>query len=203
MKSSDISKAIWIPVLIGVVIAAVVLTIPSHSHDIRQAHEAAAAATLKSGIFAAEVQFQAEAMLDQDGNGTGEYALLSELGGLRAVGRCAPGQLRFLPGPLAAGAVAVHYRYAVFLPDGAGGALSEPAGSGPRPAAGAAAAAQQERQFVAYGWPDDAEAGRYAFAIMEDGVVRKLPWTGQPPAWNALFGGKGWGATPVWPANAR
>lgn len=203
MRSTELSPVVWVPVLAIAIIGLVALTLPSHRHDHVPAYEAAAAATLKSGIFPAEVQFQAMPLLDQDRNGVGEYGLLSELSGRRGVGRLAPAEVRLLTGPLARGDAANRYRFALYLPDGTGGALAEPAGPGPRSMPDKAALAQQERHFIAYAWPADAASGRYMFAITESGVVRSVPRQDQPPAWNAVLGGKGWDAEPVWPPFTR
>lgn len=203
MRSSELSPVVWVPVLAIAIIGLVALALPSHRHDHVPANEAAAAATLKSGIFPAEIQFQATPFLDQDQNGVGEYGLLSELSGRRGVGRLAPGEVRLLAGPLAMGDAAGRFRFALYLPDGSGGALAEPASSGPRSMPSKAALAQQERHFIAYAWPADAASGRYMFAITESGVVRYAPRQDQPPSWNAAMGGKGWDADPVWTPFAR
>lgn len=203
MRSTELSPVVWVPVLAIAVIGIGVIALPSHRHDHVPANEAAAAATLKSGIFPAEIQFQAMPLLDQDQDGVGEYGLLSELSGRRGVGRLAPGEVRLLAGPLAMGDSANRYRFALYLPDGNGGALAEPAGPGPRSMPGTAALAQQERHFIAYAWPVDAASGRYMFAITESGVVRYARRQEQPPAWNAAMGGAGWDADPVWPPFAK
>lgn len=203
MRSTELSPVVWVPVLAIAIIGIVALALPSHGHDHVPANEAAAAATLKSGIFPAEIQFQATPLLDQDQNGVGEYALLSELSGRRDVGRLAPGEVRLLTGPLAVGDAAGRYRFALYLPDGAGGALTEPAGPVPRSMPSKASVAQQERHFIAYAWPVEAAFGRYMFAITESGVVRYAQRQEQPPAWNAAMGDRGWDADPVWPPFAK
>lgn len=158
----------------------------------------AAAATLKAGVFPAQVQFQGGSWIDQDGDGTGEYGLLSELSGRRPTGTAC----RLLQGPLGSGDLAHHYRYAIWLPDGAGGALGEPEGMAARPALAAAAPAQA-RHFRAYAWPDGTGSNKRMFCIDETGVLRAADWKGAPPGWDAVTGGKGWGAAPVWPQFAR
>jgi hypothetical protein len=203
MRSSELSPVVWVPVLVIAIIGVGVLALPSHRHDHVPAYEAAAAATLKSGILPAEIQFQAMPLLDQDQNGVGEYALLSELSGRRGVGRLAPGEVRLLTGPLAKGDVSSRYRFVVYLPDGNGGAFAEPATPGPRSMPSKASLALQERHFIAYAWPADAASGRYMFAITESGVVRYAPRQDHPPSWNAAMGDKGWDADLAWPPFAR
>jgi len=178
------------------------IAIPSLLESRNSANEAAAAASLKSGLFPAEILFQSGAYHDADGDNVGEFGLLSEISGRRGAGQIKPGELSFVAGPLARGDEANGYRFAVWLPDGAGGAVGEPAGGDPRPAKPAAANAQ-ERRFVIYAWPSAAGQGATMFALTPDGEVRSAPWTGEAPAWNALFGGQGWEAAPTWPKYAK
>ncbi len=152
-----------------------------------------AMATLK-GIVPAELSFQAGAYVDQDGNGSGEFGLLSELGGARATANAPQGTLSLVNETLAAGETG-GYRFTVFLPDGAGAALGEPDGDAPRPAA-KAAAREQEQHFIAYAWPESGKG--QMFAVTEAGTVYAAPAAGEAPKWNALFGGQGWGAAPTW-----
>ncbi len=153
------------------------------------ANEPMAAATLRSGIFPAEVQFQAGTYVDADGNGVGEYGYLNELTGLRVtsqVGEHAEGSLQLLPKSMDNGGPNSSYRYAIFLPDGQGGALSEPDGNAKRPVV-AAAARDQEKYFIAYAWPESRDQGRRMFAITQNGVVLSAPFDGTAPAWNAAL----------------
>lgn len=181
-------------VALPAVIAAI--AIPNLLESRVTANEAAAAATLKSGVFASQVQFQAGGYQDADGDGVGEYGLLSELSGRRAVGTIEAGKLQFLGGPLARGDVANGYRYAGYLPDGAGGAIAEPAEAGARPAQ--ARVDDQERLWVAYAWPQSLETGRRMFAIDQIGQVYVRPWDGEAPAWSSLYAGGAWGGKAVW-----
>ncbi len=165
--------------------------------DLPDAAAAAAVGVLTTQLLPGEQAFQKGAYLDQDGDGKGEFGLLSELAGLRATPSTPTGVLQLVDAQLAGGAVD-GYRYAIFLPDGRGGAMSEPAGAAPRPA-NLAAAKQQARHFVAYAWPVAASAaGGRMFAITEAGVVYSAPASGHAPAWNELFAGAGWEAAPSW-----
>lgn len=159
--------------------------------------EPLAAATLRVGIAAGQQQFKAGGYLDQDGDGAGEYGFLGELGGLRPTPTAKAGLLQLVDPQLAAGGPENGYRFAVFLPDGAGGALAEPAGIQQR-ALNAGAAKAQAKRYVAYAWPDEAGPGKRMLAITEAGQVFAAPFDGTPPAWNALFGGGTWEAAPTW-----
>ena len=59
--------------------------------------------------------------------------------------------------------------------------------------------------FVAYAWPTNSSYGRRIFAITQEGkVYASLPAKSQvAPAWNDLFGGKGWHDPVVWLAWRR
>jgi len=158
---------------------------------------AAAVTVMTTQLLPGELAFQKGAYLDQDGDGKGEFGLLSELCGLRATPNAPAGVLQLVDGQLAGGPVD-GYRYAIFLPDGKGGAVNEPAGAGPRPA-NLVAAKQQALHFVAYAWPVAAAAvGGRMFAITEAGVLYSAPASGRMPAWNELFAGAGWDTAPSW-----
>jgi hypothetical protein len=149
---------------------------------------------LRSVVFPAEVQFQAGGYIDQNGNGIGEYGLLSELSGRRPVNANNP-TIALLDGPLAKGAVADGYAYAVYLP-ATNGRVAEDGKKEVR-AAIAANAELQEHAFVAYAWPVRVKTGKM-YALTADGAVYEADFAGQPPAWNAVFGGKGWQDAPTW-----
>lgn len=173
------------------------IAIPNLMESRVAANEAAAGATLRSGVFPAQVQFQAGAYMDQDGDNVGEYGTLAELAGRQKTGKVEAGQIHLLMGPLAAGDTASGYRYRMFLPDGAGGAITSD--GAPRAALPAAADAQ-ERSFIVYAWPMSRETGRRMFALAADGQLRSQPWDGAEPAWNAALG-DGWDGEPTWPAD--
>jgi hypothetical protein len=154
--------------------------------------DANAIEALGSMLFPAQFQFQGGAYADQDGDGIGEYATLSELMGKRP----APGRVQAeqLAEGFADDGTRDGYRFTVFLPDAKGGAL---AGEGGRKADKAAADAQ-ERAFVIYAWPVEAAGGARAFAVDQTGVVYEAPYTGKAPAWNELYSGQGWDGVPAW-----
>ena len=184
------------------------IAIPNLLESRVTANEAAAAATLKSGVFPAEIQFQAGGYRDLDHNNVGEYGFFSELAGGPVTGRSDHIPLRLLvpserwlkPAPEVNG-----YHFALFLPDGKNGAFGADEAV---PPTAAEAAHAGERDFIAYAWPVDASTGRKVFAITASGTVyataaRDLH--GEAPAWNALFGGegKGWQDAPVWQPSKR
>jgi hypothetical protein len=165
--------------------------------DLPDTAAAAAVTVMTTQLLPGEQAFQKGVYLDQDGDGKGEFGLLSELAGLRATPSAPAGVLQLIDAQLAGGPVD-GYRYAIFLPDGKGGAVSEPAGAAPRPA-NVAAAKEQARHFVAYAWPvAAAAAGGRMFAITETGVLYSAPASGHVPAWNELFAGAGWETAPSW-----
>jgi hypothetical protein len=173
------------------------LAFTKRTADLPDAAAAAAVGVMTTQLLPGELAFQKGAYLDQDGDGKGEYGLLSELSGLRATPNAPIGALQLVDSQLAAGAVD-GYRYAIFLPDGKGGAIAELAGAAPR-APNLAAAREQARHFVAYAWPVAAAApGGRMFAITEAGVLYSAPASGRAPAWNELFAGAGWETPPSW-----
>lgn len=198
----NLPKAVWVPGLVlcsGMLIWA---AWPRYSGCTASAQSSAASA-LKSGVFPAEYMFQRELILDQDGDGVGEYGLLSEVSGRRKVGSHEIGNIKLLQLPFTKDWTANGYCFAIYLPDGRGGSISDPAELGPRLPGAAQAIKDQERRFVAYAWPTDRNVGQRMFAITESGLVRSVAWDGQRPAWNAVFGGLGWEVFPTWSVDGR
>ncbi len=157
--------------------------------------EVQAVSELKTTILPAEVKFQAALYLDQDGNGVGEYGLLSELGGARTV---AGAPALSLVGPDLAAGSANGYHFAVYLPDADGAMLQESDDISEARTKDEKAASLQEHHWVAYAWPEDDHGGKRMFAITPDGVVRQALFLGDPPVWSDVFGGAGWDAKPAW-----
>lgn len=158
--------------------------------------EQKAIANLESVVFPAEIQFQSSAYLDQDGDKTGEYATLAELTGtVPPAGKTETEALfAYKPGEALDG-----YIYAIYLPDGKGGALSSDTKARK---ADKAAADAQEQHFVIYAWPADKTHSRM-FAIDQSGAPYEQPFTGEKPVWNSLYGGQGWDSVPAWQSVAR
>ena len=140
-------------------------------------NESAAATTLMSGIFPAQIQFQAGCYQDADGDTIGEYGTLGQLSGreVPSGGK----KLQLVTGALAKGDIAQGYRFQVFLPESADA---------------------QEKHFVVYAWPLSSGQGR-PLALLENGIVYASPTAVEAngPAWNAVFDGKEWGSAPAWP----
>ena len=160
-----------------------------------------AAALLKSGILPAERQFQLQRLLIEGNADSGSYAYISELSGLAPVdGR----SLGLIPPVFHASQAAGEnqissgwdYDFAIYLPEGPDTASCDPFPAmrhGTNEGVG-----MRTRFFVAYAWPKKAEKHDLLFAMAQDGVLysRKVVegTIGRPPPWNALTGGKGWGA---------
>ncbi len=147
----------------------------------------------------AEAAFKARKILDRNHDGQGEYGLLSELGGSRAI--VGAEAQHFVPANLATGMLN-GWHYEVFIPDGHGGGMGEPDGQAAR-ALDNGAAASQERHWVAYAWPDDPAKGDRILALLPDGVVRSVPYHAKAdvPEWSDVFGGgNSWEAKAVWAA---
>ncbi len=169
----------------GIAIPAIIaaIAIPNLLESRKTANESAAVATLKSGVLPAQIQFQAGGYMDQDRDGTGEYGFFQELAGGPIAGQGADLKVNLMtadfntPEPEKNG-----YRYAIFLPDGQGGATAERLGVR-KPDAKAADA--QEKRFVVYAWP--VEGGGRMFAITQAGQVHAspVPSEGEAPACSA------------------
>lgn len=189
------------PLGLGVAPIAIIaaIAIPNLLESRVTANEAAASATLKSGIFPAQIQFQGGGYQDQDQDNRGEYGTLAELSGRLKTNKIGAGQLKLLTGPLALGDTANGYRYRMFLPDGKNGALTS---DNAERADNVAASDAQERYFACYAWPMSNDTGRRMFVLTQDGQLRSLPWDGKEPAWNAALPG-GWEAEPSWPLQYR
>lgn len=182
------------PLGLGVLPIAMIaaIAIPNLLESRVAANEAAAGATLKSGIFPAQVQFQGGAYRDGDADNIGEYGGLGQLSGRIATEKFAVGGIRLLSGSLAQGDSANGYRFRIWLPDGQGGAVD---GDQAMPAGAADA---QERSFLALAWPMSPEQGGTMFALGADGQLRSLPWDGAEPVWQSALG-DGWEEAPTWP----
>jgi hypothetical protein len=163
--------------------------------------DAAAAAALKSAVFPAEVQFQAGSYHDHDKSGIADFGFFGEMAGGPIPGRTDNVTLSLLPAPWKAVSPVINdYQFSVYIPDGKGGAMSA---ADDHPITDA----QKDKRpdFVAYAWPVKAIKGSHLLAITTRGTVYAIPFKdGDPaPAWNALFGGKGWQDPIVWEAFKR
>lgn len=141
------------------------IAIPSMLESRVTANDAAAAATLKSGVFPAQVMFQASAALDADKNGVGEYASdLTWLAGAPFPG--STGGLHYLPTAFAIPGPVNGYNFRC-----AGG---------------------NEHGWVVYAWPVSRATGQRRFAICTTGTIYVDTAPGDParePATYDLWGG--------------
>lgn len=176
------------PSNIAMVAIIAAIAIPNLLESRVSAQESAAAATLKSGVMPAMVQFQAGAYVDADGDGIGEYSapfpVLSGVEPIQGV------TLRLLAPtfnqvvPQVSG-----YRYYLFWP------TAQDAASRELLADVAAGADLRERYWVAYAVPVDPGQGRRIFAVNQAGMVYALPPSPGPfaePQWNDLMNGGTW-----------
>lgn len=158
---------------------------------------------LRKGVFPAQIQFQAGAYVDQNGDNVGEYGFLAEMAGGAITGQPDTLKLSLLPEVWNAPQPSVHgYRFSCWLPDGKGGALG--AADGLRPQNAAAAKAQSER-FVVYAW-SATDADLPVYALTQTGTVYSttgIAIGAGGPTWNALFDGGGWDAEPSWEPHRR
>jgi prepilin-type N-terminal cleavage/methylation domain-containing protein len=88
-------------IVIAIIAIIAAIAIPNLMESRVTANEAAASASLKSGVFPAQVQFQSGAYQDIDADNVGEYATLRALTGLIATSKVGANSIRLLQGPLA------------------------------------------------------------------------------------------------------
>jgi hypothetical protein len=183
------------PILAGI-------ALPALSKVRNMANDSAVVASLKSGVFPAQIQFQGGGYVDQNHDNVGEYGFFSELSGGPLDNRANGIRLNLLSATWNAAYPQVHgYTFACWLPDGVGGAVG--ANDGPR-TANAIAGAEQQKGFVVYAWPTEPGPRKAVYALTQNGVIYfkpanevELSVTG--PAWNDLFNHMGWDAAPTWP----
>lgn len=144
--------------------------------------ERAAARTLLSQVFPAEIQVKSGCFQDMDGNQVGEYLFLTQLAGRATTShlmlRNGDSGIHMLTGPLATSLISGGYQFAVVLPGGAKGLVVE---ADPMPVVQAAGVADRERFFAAITWPVAKLPGGHAFLVMQDGVIRFADNDGTSP----------------------
>lgn len=166
-----------IELMIVVAIIAIIaaIAIPSLISSRIISYETAAVGTLR-GLVNAQSTFVTRTVVDQDGDGNGEYGFFRELTGV-AVPRTKISRLRVgdvFSGSF--GAVDVNgvvgrtgYSYLMYLPTANGPAVTE---AGGLPAANPNDANAQETRWAAYAWPIDyASTGYRAFMVNQQGQV--------------------------------
>jgi prepilin-type N-terminal cleavage/methylation domain-containing protein len=88
-------------IVIAIIAIIAAIAIPNLLESRVTANEAAASASLKSGVFPAQVQFQAGGYQDADADNVGEYGVLRALAGLQATNKIDVNSIHLLTGPLA------------------------------------------------------------------------------------------------------
>ncbi|MBN8524993.1 MAG: prepilin-type N-terminal cleavage/methylation domain-containing protein [Planctomycetes bacterium] len=88
-------------IVIAIIAIIAAIAIPNLLESRVTANESASSASLKSGIFAGQVQFQGGGYLDRDQDNVGEYGTIKMLAGINATNKVTVGNLRLLTGPLA------------------------------------------------------------------------------------------------------
>jgi prepilin-type N-terminal cleavage/methylation domain-containing protein len=89
-------------IVIAIIAIIAAIAIPNLLESRLTANEAAASASLKSGVMPAEIQFQAGGYQDRDADNVGEYGTLGCLCGKDSTTKISAGQIKLLQGPLAA-----------------------------------------------------------------------------------------------------
>lgn len=165
-------------IVIAIIAIVAAIAVPNLLSSRLTANESAAISTLKS-IASSQAQCQVSAVIDDNDNGRGEFGYFGELSGVdpvRAGGglgteRVAPPNLSQAFGQISAGrARRSGYTFQMYLPDSAGGWVSEAPNGGAVP--GAVSAVQAEILWACFAWPISyPSSGKRAFFINHNGDV--------------------------------
>ena len=179
-------------IVIAIIAIIAAIAIPNLMESRVTANEAAASASLKSGVFPAQVQFQAGGYQDIDADNVGEYGILESLTGAKATSKIAANSIRLLQGPLATAGnftggaamanpsmgTASGYKFTAYTPgetnasdvtqtmwvEGANAVTTAAAGNN---------ANNGEKYWIAAALPEKfGDTGRRPFLISSDGQVR-------------------------------
>ena len=90
-------------IVIAIIAIIAAIAIPNLLESRVTANEAAASASLKSGVFPGQVQFQGGGYLDRDADNVGEYGTVGMLTGAAGTPKIASGQIKLVTGPMATG----------------------------------------------------------------------------------------------------
>jgi len=174
-------------IVIAIIAIIAAIAIPNLLESRVTANEAAASASLKSGIFPGEVQFQGGGYLDRDQDNVGEYGTIGMLTGASGTPKIAIANIKLVTGPLAAAGAgatscsASGYQYIGAAPSStaiAGQAvqswiLEGVVGTGLAALSSPDCANAGERGFVVGAAPDRfSDTGRRVFALTQDGQIR-------------------------------
>jgi prepilin-type N-terminal cleavage/methylation domain-containing protein len=145
-------------------------------------NESATLATCKT-IASAESQFKSQVVVDQDGDGEGEYGFLSEMSGVsftRINGGIGaqmynPPSLPQILGVVGLGSASkTGYEYRVYLPTAGGTAVAQATQTPPNGAA--ADATHQEGRWACYAWPaTNGQTGRRVYCVTNANEVIASP----------------------------
>jgi len=185
-------------IVIAIIAIIAAIAIPNLLESRVTANEAAASASLKSGVFPAQVQFQAGGYQDLDQDNVGEYGTLRALAGVDGTNKIIAASIKLLTGPLGTASswsgapgsadapafgLASGYMFAAFaasesLPDGTPQTLWHEGQVAPGSTTGVALTAGNvanngERYWIAACAPERfGDSGRRPFCISEDGQIR-------------------------------
>lgn len=177
MKRERGFTLIELMIVVAIIAIIAAIAIPQLLRSRISSNETAAIGTLTT-LRTVQAQFQQALVVDQNGNGIGEYGLFQELSGQEiprgAVGARTPGE--FISQELGAVdalgiATKAGYFYLIFLPaDGVGPAVSE--GVIDLAIEVAADADEQEVRWCCYAWPSSrTETGNRTFVVNQTGTV--------------------------------
>ncbi len=183
-----------IELMIVIAIIAIIasIAIPNLLESRVTANEAAASASLKSGLFPAEVQFQAGGYQDNDADNTGEYGTIGGMAGKQPTGsngvaKIATSTLKLVTGGLSTGAAAdtmcgnAGYFFQAYAPSTTttpagvttAGWVEGSTGVIAAPVSGTSDSNNGERYFLIGAIPQKYnDTGRRVFMICQDGQVR-------------------------------
>jgi prepilin-type N-terminal cleavage/methylation domain-containing protein len=173
-------------IVIAIIAIIAAIAIPNLMESRVTANEAAASASLKSGVFPAAVSFQSGSYQDADADNVGEYGTIGAMAGKIATIKIAANELKLVTGPLASGATtdaiisANGFLFTSVIPTTA--TVAAPAVTTAVWLEGAAAAAATaagstnnpgEQRFVYSAAPQRfSDTGRRVFLVSNDGMVR-------------------------------
>ncbi len=184
-----------IELLIVVAIIAIIaaIAIPSVLSSRIISYETAAAASLRS-LVNAQSTFVTRCVVDQDGDGSGEYGFFRELTGIavprtRAVKLPVGDVFSVSFGALDANGVVTKggYCYRMYLPTAGGPATTE---AGGLPAPNPLDANNQETRWACYAWPIDYPYSGYrCFVVNQQGEVHQA--SNEDPGGQGIYSGPG------------